>query len=446
MSSTRGGDGALPEEDEILIFSSEPAEIAMSDRQTLFRAICANPDDDEARLVFADLLEEQGDPERAEFIRLQIRVEPTDVMGWDEHRDYMLRIRHLENKHRAEWLDGLPEFPGISYSTHFSRGFIESLHVEDASALTDHADELFSAAPIRQLCFDKGLSKKDASILVGVADLARVRSLWFERYIRLSAESLRQLASSPHLAEVKELQLPDIYLSKELLRVVQRAAWRLEVLSLGTEYSISIDPSGLLASVAVERLTDLDLEYRHTRSAAAVAIAGNSRMTKLKRLNLTGCDIDDSGATALAGAAHLMNLATLNLANNNITSKGAKALAGAPWFAGLKNLGLDHNPIGPAGLRALLVAPRLPELKTLDLADCKLIPGSVVALAESPVLDGVQVLHLNNNKIGTEGVAALTKKGRLPCLQLLFITGRASELPESEVKRLKRRFGAKKVI
>lgn len=33
------------------------------------RAIAANPDDDTPRLVFADWLEEHGEPERAEFVR-----------------------------------------------------------------------------------------------------------------------------------------------------------------------------------------------------------------------------------------------------------------------------------------------------------------------------------------------------------------------------------------
>ena len=34
------------------------------------RAICANPDEDTVRLVYADWLDENGDPDRAAFIRL----------------------------------------------------------------------------------------------------------------------------------------------------------------------------------------------------------------------------------------------------------------------------------------------------------------------------------------------------------------------------------------
>ena len=39
------------------------------------RTIWERPDDDAPRLVYADWLEEHDDPERAEFIRLQCRLE-----------------------------------------------------------------------------------------------------------------------------------------------------------------------------------------------------------------------------------------------------------------------------------------------------------------------------------------------------------------------------------
>ena len=45
-----------------------------SDGDALLRAICEAPWEDTPRLVFADWLEENGQPERAEFIRLQIEL------------------------------------------------------------------------------------------------------------------------------------------------------------------------------------------------------------------------------------------------------------------------------------------------------------------------------------------------------------------------------------
>src|SRR5262245_45873464 len=45
----------------------------MPDREAFVAAIAASPADDLPRLVFADWLDEHGDPDRAEFIRTQIR-------------------------------------------------------------------------------------------------------------------------------------------------------------------------------------------------------------------------------------------------------------------------------------------------------------------------------------------------------------------------------------
>ena len=53
----------------------------MTDRDALLRAICDNPEDDAPRLVYADWLDENGDPLQAEFIRLQLQHSPVDPLG-----------------------------------------------------------------------------------------------------------------------------------------------------------------------------------------------------------------------------------------------------------------------------------------------------------------------------------------------------------------------------
>jgi uncharacterized protein (TIGR02996 family) len=45
-----------------------------TDGDLLLRAICENPAEDAPRLVYADWLDENGQPERAEFIRVQIEL------------------------------------------------------------------------------------------------------------------------------------------------------------------------------------------------------------------------------------------------------------------------------------------------------------------------------------------------------------------------------------
>jgi uncharacterized protein (TIGR02996 family) len=61
-------------------------------RQAFLEAICAAPDDDAPRLVYADWLEEHGDPERAEFIRAQIELAKPPARG-SRTRQLMLERR-----------------------------------------------------------------------------------------------------------------------------------------------------------------------------------------------------------------------------------------------------------------------------------------------------------------------------------------------------------------
>src|SRR5262245_7718189 len=46
----------------------------MTDRDALLRAIYETPDDDAPRLIYADWLDENGDPRQAEFIRVQVEL------------------------------------------------------------------------------------------------------------------------------------------------------------------------------------------------------------------------------------------------------------------------------------------------------------------------------------------------------------------------------------
>ena len=49
----------------------------MTERDQLWRAVLAAPDDDAPRLAFADWLEDHGDAARADFVRTQIALEPS---------------------------------------------------------------------------------------------------------------------------------------------------------------------------------------------------------------------------------------------------------------------------------------------------------------------------------------------------------------------------------
>jgi uncharacterized protein (TIGR02996 family) len=99
----------------------------MTDEAALLAAILAHPDEDTPRLVYADWLDEHGQPERAEFIRIQC-----DPNADEAAED---RAVELEERNRAKWLAGLPQFPGAHWE--FRRGFPEYLDAAGALFL-DH--------------------------------------------------------------------------------------------------------------------------------------------------------------------------------------------------------------------------------------------------------------------------------------------------------------------
>lgn len=79
----------------------------MSDEAAFLQAICANPEDDTARLVFADWLDEHGNADRAEFIRVQIRMNAISPTGTSIPKELLQEWYELESRanelQRPEW-------------------------------------------------------------------------------------------------------------------------------------------------------------------------------------------------------------------------------------------------------------------------------------------------------------------------------------------------------
>jgi len=79
-------------------------------------AILASPEDDFPRLAYSDWLDEQGESDRAEFIRVQCALEsmyPTGAIQTEEEYDKWMLLRNREkvllNANFGKWADDLPE-------------------------------------------------------------------------------------------------------------------------------------------------------------------------------------------------------------------------------------------------------------------------------------------------------------------------------------------------
>jgi len=115
-------------------------------RDELLQAVIDSPDDDLPRLVFADWLEEQGELERAEFIRVQIEL--AKLPSLDMRRPELERREsELLARNESEWVKPIRHWV---VSCTFHRGFIDEVAVT-VDMYREHTFELLQLAPIRRM-------------------------------------------------------------------------------------------------------------------------------------------------------------------------------------------------------------------------------------------------------------------------------------------------------
>jgi uncharacterized protein (TIGR02996 family) len=320
----------------------------MSQEDAFLQAILQDPDDVALRLVYADWLEERGDP-KGEFIRLQCDAEQ---VADDELRAARLaRAGALQAAHEAEWLGRLR---GRVQGWTFRRGFIEDVTL-GAAAFLDHADELFAASPIRRVRL------RDAHTVV------------------------ERLALCPHLARLVGLDLSDNRLGDAEAEVLAESPYLDSLQSLDLALN-GIGLSGARALARGEhwgRLRELRLAHNHIADLGAYALAASSGFPSLTTLDLSFCGIGPPGVKDLAGSRHLAGLEVLDLSSNAIGDAGVRALAASRHLTGLSVLRLRANGIGGLGAWALIEATAaFPNLTLLDLSDNAIASGQQNALRE----------------------------------------------------------------
>lgn len=126
--------------------------------EAAFQAICERPEDDDARLRFADFIE-SADPDHATYIRLSI----ADAVRrrHDLEEEYLATCGPLEARNKARWAHNLLRFLPRhhdhdgrvgAYGMRFDRGFPTQIAIHPHVFL-EYADLLFRLAPIRHVRF-----------------------------------------------------------------------------------------------------------------------------------------------------------------------------------------------------------------------------------------------------------------------------------------------------
>ena len=364
----------------------------MSDRDAFLSAIAAAPDDDLPRLVFADFLDEHGEAERAEFIRVQVELARLKDDG-PRRTGLAFREQELLDGHKAAW--GVPGLQGVQ---EFRRGFVEYVRTT-AEWLVTHPTRLDEARTVRELRIVN--AGNHGTALARLPGLERVEHLDLQNTFFGGAFSIRRFFGDARLDRLTNLSLGNCRLWDEHLVELARSpvAPRLRRLAVwgcpfGDEGAAVLAGSPAFAGLEVLDSSAHDMQFEQCiHGAGAVALAESATLTNLRDLDLSGHYIGDSGLVALARSPNVRSLERLAVPYNEIGEvgdSGVMAVVESPHLGSLRGLefGGDRpshhlNRLGPLGAKALAGWPHLERMRFVDLRGVEMNDASQRSLRAS---------------------------------------------------------------
>jgi uncharacterized protein (TIGR02996 family) len=241
-----------------------------SQQPAFLRAIAGSPDDDAPRLVYSDWLEEHGDPDRAEFIRVQCRIAEreqfAEVPFEDPDRQHAWQLSEA-NKDR--WAAELPALRGVGYWFPAAfRGFPE-ITFRNPDDLLRHGDRIVAATPIEAVCFYR-LPRQPLARLLKTSWLAQVCRLTVRNLPPGAEPGLAGWLTSPQAGRLRRLKLYNCTVESwtVVLQAVaaSRHLGRLEEVRLGEVIPSHPDEGAVLAlarSPHLPRLRYVEYHWWH---------------------------------------------------------------------------------------------------------------------------------------------------------------------------------------
>ncbi len=383
----------------------------MIDEQALLSTINADPDNDQPRLVYADWLEEHGQRNKAQLIRVQI-----ELAHLPDNTDEATALQVEDEQLEAACEKTLPQLEGISWGS-FERGLVCSVYPDTPAAFHRHASRIGDMGSVHRVVFENA---DGFDILAEVPVLARFTELnvyddpnWGirdgDREHRFN-DDLQAVLASPHCPRLRRLDLVTCQLgprgAKALADCPHLAS--LTHLNLLDNYIGDEGMVALAASPYLAALRNLRIDLNNIGPAGIEALAASVNLAGLEDLFL-GEDwphkLGPAIGVALGRSPYLTHLRELRI-HDWIEALGAEALAQAPNLAGLTYLEIPGD-IGPEGARALAGSPYLRLSKGLRLYACWIWDEGAKALARSPVLATLENLDLTYNDLTDEGAQAL---------------------------------------
>lgn len=402
----------------------------MTDHDALLRTICANPDDDTARLVFADWLDDHADAfpvpasvrQRAAFIRDDIAMSRRD-----EFDPLRLRWELIEKPQReAEpWTRIIMPSSVLSAACSepflFRRGFFWSVAVTPSRFLANAEALRLSNVPAPTLSYwgrDDSAGKLFTSPL-----FARVTGLRIQNSC-LRPRALELLANSPHAAALKELSVGPGGLEAGAIHSLVRS----KLFTRLTRWELKGPPSfGSLMVSSIRHVGQTDLREvsfdksgltgQHVERVLTAPAMGN-----LTQFSLAQCRLGLAGYEGLV-RADLPYLRNLSLNNTSPGPEGIRLLSSSPTLARLHRLRFGSNHVNSSLMAELATCHEVSNLRVLEISGNPIGNGGASAIAHSPHFAGLLALDLSYSQVGDEGIEAILESSLADNLVLLDLRG-----------------------
>lgn len=410
----------------------------MTEREAFIEAIAANPYEDTPRLVFADWLQEHGEEDRAEFVRLAHEMcGRRKELGWPsppprELQELQKRVQGSLELHGPDWLNPFCRALGVPPPARRQRWTSRLWHrvsgkSRDAAfsfnsfkgILHDYVRvDGWSNAPINAFSLYHGFVTQLAISIQSppIPDLAAAFRLEpvHNLSIEVSGNSTGwQRLNSPCLSRIRNLTVT--VSGSEAVRTnttFEEICWGENWLGVD-DFRLDGDLDHPLDHYYFERLAHSPfLSGLHSLSVTVDfpdlrPLTTCARIANLRSFRAFGRRMPSDTTDLIANAVFRPNLEELDLSLAHLGDTAVGRLGLFTWPK-LHTLDLACSEITDAGVHELL--PLVPQLLHLDLGWNAITDAGALALAEAIDYEKLESLSLHHNPLSPAVVATLRER------------------------------------